>query len=113
MHELTVASEILEIVKQEVERNSVDKVVGVELEIGKLSGVDIEALQFALETIRRGSVIENAVITINSISGRGICRECKEEFEMEDLLSVCPGCMVQSGSIVHGKELKILSILAE
>jgi len=113
MHELAIAEDILEIVGLEAEKNAVDTILEVKLEIGALSGIDIEALQFALETIEKGSLFEKAIFTIIRITGTGMCKLCQEEFEMRDLLSVCPKCKEQPGSIIRGKELKVLSILAE
>jgi len=113
MHELAIAEDILEIVRLEAEKNAVVSILEVELEIGILSGIDIEALKFALETIEKGSFVENAIFTIREITGIGMCKTCQEEFEMRDLLTVCPECKGQPDPIVHGKELKVLSILAE
>jgi hydrogenase nickel incorporation protein HypA/HybF len=113
MHELAIAEDILEIVRIEAEKNAVVKIVKVELEIGKLSGVDIEALQFALETIEKRTLFINTIFCIEGINGLGMCKMCQSEFEMQELLSVCPTCKSQPSSILKGKEMKVLSIIAE
>lgn len=113
MHELTIAGDILEIVLQEAKQNDLHKIVEVELEVGKLSGVDVEALEFAFKMIIKETLAENAVISIHNTNGIGECKSCRKEFEMEDLLSVCPICKQLPDSITRGKELKVLSIAAE
>jgi hydrogenase nickel incorporation protein HypA/HybF len=113
MHELTIALDILEIVRQAAEKNAVDHVYEVQLEVGMFSGIDFEVLQFALEITVKETPFEKTIFTINRISGTGKCRSCQEEFEMQDLFSVCPACKELPGSIIRGKELKVLSIVEE
>jgi hydrogenase nickel incorporation protein HypA/HybF len=113
MHELTVAMDIIEIVLKEAETNSVSQIFEVQLKIGNLSGIDAEALQFNLKFAVKETILEHTVFTIHTVSGYGRCNSCNRDFEMQDLLSSCPDCRKPASSIVRGREMKVLSILAE
>ena len=76
MHELSIAMNILEIVEDYTSRENTKKVLELELDIGDLSGIEIPALKFALETTKEGSILESSVIVINAIQAQVQCQDC-------------------------------------
>jgi hydrogenase nickel incorporation protein HypA/HybF len=113
MHEFSLAQNIIEIVDETVARNNVSKVSSVELEIGTLSGVEISALDMALESLQPGSVIEGAEIVKQIIKGKARCLNCGVEFEPDDYFAPCPSCGNFGSEIMKGKEFRVKSIIAE
>lgn len=113
MHEFSLAQNIIEIVEESITKNKVSKVSCVELEIGTLSGVELMALDMAIESLKPGSVIENAEIVKKIISGKAKCLNCQHEFEPEDYFVVCPSCGNLGAEIIKGKEFRVKSITAE
>jgi hydrogenase nickel incorporation protein HypA/HybF len=113
MHEFSLAQNIIEIVQETLKQNRLAKVTVVELEIGTLSGVEIEALDMALESLQPGSVIEGALVNKHIVKGKARCKSCQFEFEPDDYFAPCPVCGDFGSEIIKGKELKVRSIMAE
>lgn len=110
MHEMSIALNILEIVEKELEKAAGKRVEKLNLAVGKLSGVVIESLQFALDASRNDSPISDAEILIDEIPAKMKCLNCNHEFEVEDFYSICPKCSTFKHQIISGKELLIKSV---
>ena len=110
MHELSIAKSIVEIAEAEVKKASAQRVEEIQLDIGKLAGVEYDALDFVWEAAVSLSVLSQAKRIINQIPGRGKCVECTIEFEMNNLFDACPECQQYFNEILQGKELKIKSL---
>ena len=110
MHEFSIALNIVDIASKTATDASATKINEVEIEVGILSGVIIEALEFALESAVRNTLLENAKININRIKARSKCNSCNTEFEPEDLIAKCPECSSFDFKIINGRELRVKSI---
>ena len=60
MHELSIARSIVELVEEQADNRGASVVEELELEIGHLSGVEIQTLEFALDSAIKGSKLEKA-----------------------------------------------------
>ncbi len=110
MHELALAYNIVTIVSDYAKNEKALSVNKIDLQVGKISGVEVDALKFSLELAIKGTQMENAFININYVQGKAKCRDCLEVFEIEDLLTPCPICHTFNSEILEGKELSIISI---
>ena len=110
MHELSIALNIVEIVKDETEKHQAESVSELTLEVGSLSGIVKEALEFALEEAVKNSPLENAKIIYEDIRGKAQCEKCKLIFDTDDYFPLCPNCNNLYTDIIEGKELKIKKI---
>jgi hydrogenase nickel incorporation protein HypA/HybF len=110
MHEFSIALNIVDIASTTAKNASATKINEVEVEIGTLSGVVVEALELALESAAKNTLLENAKIIINKIKARAKCNKCSTEFEPENLIAQCPICNSFDFRIVHGRELQVKSI---
>ena len=83
------------------------------LEIGPLSGVVIPSLEFAFSVINKGTILEKAIIEIESTILLLVCRTCEAEYigDMEDLS--CPVCQAEDFEILQGREMLVRSIVGE
>lgn len=113
MHELSIAENILEIVEQSAEGRGALKVNRITLDIGRLSGVETDALRFAMETMVKGTVAEEAEIIYHELETRARCADCGFEGQVDDLFSLCPGCRSTQLEISQGREMKVASIEIE
>lgn len=113
MHELSIALRIVDIAEEEVQKAGAEKVTDLDLEVGKLSGVIIEALDFAMTEAVRNSVLENASIHILEIEPKARCNNCNAEFEISELYDICPHCQSANLEILHGQELRVKSLKVE
>jgi hydrogenase nickel incorporation protein HypA/HybF len=110
VHEFAVAQSLLEIVEQEARPYSGARVTGITLRIGQLSAVVPDALRFAFEAITRGGIAEGAVLEIEEVPLTIRCRQCKEQFTVDDPFMVCPRCEGSDVEMVSGRELEIRSM---
>lgn len=113
MHELSIAMSIVEIAEENINQANLSKVTEIELDVGELSGVVFDALEFAMVEAVKDTVLQNAVRKINRIPGKARCNECGFEFELEDIYTPCPKCASFDNEIIKGKELKVKSLIAE
>ncbi|MBI4946915.1 MAG: hydrogenase maturation nickel metallochaperone HypA [Bacteroidetes bacterium] len=110
MHELSIAINIIEIVEEQARGLNAESVLSVELDIGTVAGIIPDTLIFSWEIATKGTIMENSELIINTIPARARCAECNLEFEIEDLLAVCPQCSCMQYDLLQGKELKVKSI---
>ena len=113
MHELSLAMEVIDLATREARKNRVSIIREILLEVGALSGVEADAFQWGLEMLIKDTILENAMIKLIRIPGKGTCSACNIEFEMKNRLDSCPECQCFPSKISGGQELRIVSILAE
>ncbi|MCK9423064.1 MAG: hydrogenase maturation nickel metallochaperone HypA [Bacteroidales bacterium] len=111
MHELTLAMTIVDMVVEEAERSNAGTVQEIELEVGVLSGVNADALEFALSLAMRNTVLENAFVLIVQTKGSGRCNQCDRVFAMTEIWTTCPGCNMPAGEILSGDAMRIVSLV--
>ena len=113
MHELSLACNILELTEEAVKANNAKTVIELVLDVGVFSGVEITALETAIESIKPETVLDKSKIIINIIEGKAICRHCHHEFVPENIFSPCPDCNNYGLDVIAGDELKVRTIIAE
>jgi hydrogenase nickel incorporation protein HypA/HybF len=114
MHELSIVDALIEQVGREVHRSGQSgKVRGVELSIGRLSGVSCDSVRFAFELLAPGTLVEGAEIVINEVKAACRCQTCNALVEIDDLVFKCPKCASDAITIEGGRELMLQSIDVE
>jgi hydrogenase nickel incorporation protein HypA/HybF len=79
MHELSIASGIVEAVLDFAEANDVRKVLTVRMSIGELTCVEADQLKFCFEAISKDSALEGATLEIESVPAAVRCSHCAFE----------------------------------
>jgi len=110
MHELSIALGIVKIAEDETAKAKAKKVTKIELQVGVLSGIEIDSLNFVWESAVKSTVLENAKKVIDIIEGKGKCVDCDTEFEMENIYDCCPNCGSNFKGILKGKELSVKAL---
>ncbi|NPA44531.1 MAG: hydrogenase maturation nickel metallochaperone HypA [Chlorobi bacterium] len=110
---MSIVVSIVEIAESEAKKNNAKKITKLELDIGTVSGIELDALNFAFESIKNETMLKNAQIKINKIKAKSKCEDCNYEFNVEDVYSLCPKCNSYKTTIIHGKEMKVKSILID
>jgi hydrogenase nickel incorporation protein HypA/HybF len=110
MHEMSIALSILDEVEKHAKTHNAKNIEELVLEIGDLAGIEIDALSFALEAIRKKSILADTIYKIETLNGKANCLECGKNFIMKELYDTCPECNSYFKDITEGKELKIKSI---
>ena len=113
MHELSVTEEILRKAEEIVEHEKASKVTDIFLEIGKLSGIIDESVQFYWDFIRKDTVCAEAKLHFEFVPARIHCEDCGNEYKLEHDLIPCPTCNSMNIRIVGGDEFILKSIEVE
>jgi hydrogenase nickel incorporation protein HypA/HybF len=85
------------------------RVHSVKLEVGALSAVVPDSMQFCFELATQGTVADGARLDVDLQPGSAHCRSCGDVFELRDLILLCP-CGSADVEVVAGRELRILSM---
>jgi hydrogenase nickel incorporation protein HypA/HybF len=107
LHEIGIASSILETVDAEARKRPEDKIIAVGLRIGELSSISPYALLFAFEALTRETPWENLKVEIEWCARRQKCQGCGEEFAVVEFEMACPNCGENRSRCISGTELDI------
>lgn len=113
MHELSLATGVIELCQHEAESHRYSHIREVEIEIGALSGVDADAFQSALELITKDTILEKSEFQIHRIKGTGFCPNGHPQFEMSFRMEICPVCGNYPSKVIGGSEFRVVSILVD
>jgi len=119
VHEFSVTSQIVDNILKEAVRHNAERVVQVNLAIGKLTFLGLEQVRFAYKLLVKGTIAEKSKLFIREKDGLVKCSKCGYEgnFKYEDnpIYHVpmptlkCPKCE-NTVDIIGGKECTIESI---
>ena len=113
MHEFSIAMNIVDIASEYARKEEAVTVHEIEIEVGQLAGIVIDALEFSLESAVQGTILEKAKRTIISLPGLVRCTACRHEFESSDFFIECPKCGAGPPEIIQGRELRVKSLIID
>lgn len=114
MHELGIAQNILQIVRQSVPEKDAADVRSIRIRVGLLSGVVPDSLDFCFRAIVNDTDMQRASLEIEQVPIVSECKDCRNRFQMSDFDFSCPACKSSNLELISGRELDILEIeLAE
>ncbi len=111
MHELSIVMSILDIAEKELAKSNAAHIEEIELEIGELSGIDMQAFDFAWQQAVKSTKLETADKIVTHIPGEGLCMDCETVFPMHELYKPCPVCGHHFITLLKGKELRVKSLV--
>lgn len=116
MHELSVATRIVELIAEQLgggEPGAV-RVTRVVLRIGPLSGVVPEALAFAFDAATAGTPLTCAALAIEPVPLVVRCPACAADRALPGPQRLrCPVCGGATPDVVSGRELEVVSVEVE
>ncbi|MFF7754660.1 hydrogenase maturation nickel metallochaperone HypA [Streptomyces sp. NPDC007971] len=111
MHELSIATAIVERAEEIAREDGTDGVSSVTVRVGELAGVVPDALHFAFEVARDGTALASARLVVEQVTARAWCGECTEEFAVGmPPFFWCPRCDRPSQDLRSGRELEITGV---
>ena len=113
MHELSIAQNIIDIIKEKAKDLNFSKVLEIRLKIGTLRAVDPEALDFCFSIAARDTIVHGAKLLIQRAPVLGSCQDCKKDFEVDNFYFVCPECKGTRVKTIQGNELQIIDLEVE
>jgi hydrogenase nickel incorporation protein HypA/HybF len=107
MHEMSICESILGLLRDQAQSQNFSKVERVCLEIGPLSGVEIEALKFGFDVVMRDTLADGARLEIIETAGTAWCMACGQSVAIEQRFDACPDCGSHQLQVTGGEELRI------
>ncbi len=102
MHEASIVASLLERVEAEARCRGATAVHCLHVDVGELSGVEVDLLTFAYETFRDTGICSDAELSVRRIPARWECSTCGETLTGTLRCAVCeaPGRLVEGGDIL-------------
>lgn len=115
MHEASLLLSLIEEVEALALKEAFSRVTVLEIEVGPLSGVNPECLEFCFQECTRNTLLECAKLSILSTPIEAFCKECEKNFRpvfAEHIYElVCPECNLANVEIRSGREFRIVNLL--
>jgi len=113
MHEMSIAQSIVEIVEEILENEPESRLRKVIVEVGELTAVVPESLEFCYQALTAGTKFENSRIVIEKIPVVARCKNCHREFPTDTVFMLCPHCESNDIEILSGQELQVRELEVE
>lgn len=107
MHELSIATNILDAAEDEARKLGYNSISLISLEIGSLASIEPNSLSFCFEAASKNTIAKNAILDINLVPGHGICNTCHNQIEVKTIPCSCPKCNKFSLTIKDGFQILI------
>ena len=110
MHEMGITQSIIETAVEAAQEEGGTRINEIRITIGTLTEIVPDALQFAFEALRQGTMAEDATLIVTQLGAKSRCRECGAEFEHDKFDLTCPACYSFVCDLLQGRELRIDSL---
>jgi len=107
MHEMGIASSVLDAVRAEAQLHPGARISKVGLRIGELAGVDPDSLRFCFEALVKDTPLGPLPLDIEFCARRQLCHTCGCTFEVAAYDLSCPFCGLSPTECVGGTELEL------
>ncbi len=107
MHELSVASAVIDTATRHAEGR---RVTAVQLRVGHLRQVVPDSLAFYFEQVAVGTLCEGARLEQEVVPAALACAACDHGWELDAAMFRCPRCGSADVRITAGNELSVESI---
>ncbi len=122
MHEYSIMSSMVSALLDEVKGKKIQKIKSVHVEVGELTFLNPDSLDFAFGILAVDTILEGAALEVDEIKASIRCEKCgytgsvsytnDPAFHFNIPVITCPECNGRP-EIVKGKEIVITSIRAE
>ena len=110
MHELSIAEEIINIANQYVPSDNKSEVLFVIVEVGKLSNILPDSLEFCFDALIGDTQLKGAKLIVKEIPATVECEDCGNISEIENVIFHCKKCESSKVKLIKGNELKVIEI---
>ena len=113
MHEMSLAVSLVKRVEAEADRAHLQRVTGLEVELGSLKAVEPGLLLEAFKAASQGTLAEGADLRLNAVQAEARCLACGEHYEPAYADFQCPACRLAEPQILRGRDLVLTAVTGE
>lgn len=106
MHELPVMNRILAVALKHAQKNRVQRIMKIDLEVGRLSDLEEKWMRRYFDQITKGTIAEGAFLSVEWAPIVLACSACAAQFSVEmltDGTNNCPACGNVGAHLVSGQ----------
>ena len=107
MHELSLASAMVEQLQAAALREGASRIVAIEVVVGALSGVEREPLEFCFPVAAEGTLAEGAELRIEEQDVKVRCGACGQLGAPEPPGLACLSCGSLAVEVLEGRDFKV------
>lgn len=108
MHEASIVESLIGLVAESVPAGS--RVRRVDVQVGLLTGVSPDSMQFYFEILRDGTACAQAELAVTLEPLQARCGGCGARHSLEEISWLCPACGAAALSFENGDELHVRSV---
>ena len=91
----------MKIAQDTAAENHAQKILAIGLKLGDMAGVEVDALNFSFNVLKKNTIADNAELKINRVPIQARCNKCGKIFTVASYNFFCPECdgilILQSG----------------
>lgn len=111
MHEFAITQQVVEIALETALRQCEQRVTGVRVRVGNLTGVVEESMQFCFDALVAGTPAEGARLVFEPDQACARCQSCGWQGAVEPPLDpACPACGQCTLAVEGGRDLVVMSV---
>ena len=111
MHEIGILRQLVRTVEAFAAENGVSDIREVVVDCGELSLVIPEYLEELYPVAAKGSLPQDAKLTIRMVPGLAECEDCDEIFNVIEHKGYCPNCGSFEKTVLSGREFSVREIV--
>jgi len=112
LHELGVVFEVVKTVQNFAQKNQLEKIDTLVLQIGELSSMIPKYIKECYPAAADGTILQDTKLEIEVLPGNGRCKQCDLVFNLIENNGACPHCASKDFELLSGKEFMIKEIIA-
>ena len=113
MHEMSIASALMEQLLQIAEQQHAARIAEVEVHCGVMQQIVPESLRFAFDALSAGTPAAGATLKIVEEGVVAQCRSCGGRFAAALDNYQCPKCQVADVEVVAGRDIVLRTVVCE
>lgn len=113
MHEMSIVSNVVDVVVKHAEKSGAQKVISVTLVVGELHDVVDDLMESCFKFLARGTIAEGSSLRLVKVPMRAQCKDCLLVYPMnlrDRETLICPDCGSGEFRIYNGNEFIIRDI---
>jgi hydrogenase nickel incorporation protein HypA/HybF len=110
MHELSLMEALRDQALAAAHADGATRITAIQLRVGELAGVELDALRFAFPVVMAGTIAAGAELRIESEPAECHCAGCDASFPAPDGCCDCPRCGAISRQLLRGRDLRLLTL---
>jgi hydrogenase nickel incorporation protein HypA/HybF len=113
MHELSIAMELVRVIREELRVRPEGRLRSARVRIGSLRQVEPSTLKFCFDAATKNTALAGAQLRVDVVEAAARCQVCRSEFEVEYNWFECPRCGTIGAELLRGDELQFVSLEIE